>query len=84
MDPHFFDGIDENLGDPPLEDNEAEREIPESTPAGPRYPQRIRQPAAALLSPNTTVMKRIVLICLIWNVLLTNIRIIFRLLRHHR
>ncbi|KAL4578728.1 hypothetical protein LXL04_014859 [Taraxacum kok-saghyz] len=55
MDPHFFDGIDENLGMPPSEDNNAEREIPESTPAGPRYPQRIRQPAAVLLSPNTTI-----------------------------
>ncbi|KAL4578698.1 hypothetical protein LXL04_014827 [Taraxacum kok-saghyz] len=54
MDPNFFDGIDENLGMPPSEDNNAEREIPESTPAGPRYPQRIRQPAAILLSPNTT------------------------------
>ncbi|KAL4557974.1 hypothetical protein LXL04_036170 [Taraxacum kok-saghyz] len=55
MDPHFFDGIDENLGMPPSEDNNAEREIPESTPSGPRYSQRIRQPAAVLLSPNTTI-----------------------------
>ncbi|KAL4581846.1 hypothetical protein LXL04_006378 [Taraxacum kok-saghyz] len=58
MDSHFFDGIDENLGMPPSEDNNDEREIPESTPAGPRYPQRIRQPAAVLLSPNTTGFQR--------------------------